>query len=258
MAHFRAHEIVEIIELGTYPYQFPLFTREQIPAQRRYPSVDVINVQPESTNQKVDVTDERNRFEVRVYIKLSRNDDSEINDLADIEKEIILQLEAALLADKQIVLEQKDWSRGNIKNNPLNVHGIQSTLTVTVLEKKSTTGSGTLGSVITWSTTGLIDIPILNKLERETEINENIYNTARIRKNASPITETHSIFLDLESTESRLSQMRTLKRNRESISHTLKRPNQSDEVFNAKIVQISNPAPFENIERITIQLERFN
>lgn len=220
--------------------------------------MEVVNVQPEGTDQKVDVTDERNRFEIRFFTKLSRSDDSELKDIFDIEQEILNQLEGAVLGDKKIVLEQKTWDRGSIKNNPLKVHGIQSTLTVVILEKKSTTGSGTLGGQITWSAGTLVDVPILNKLERESQTNEDIYDTARKRKTNSPITDTHSYFLDIESTESRLAEVRTLKRNRTKFSNTIKRPGQLDETFNAKLVQISNPAPFENIERITVQLERFN
>ena len=253
---FRASDIVSIINAVTYPISLTFHAQEVLPSHRIYPLVEVVNVQPEGTVERVDVTDEQNRFEIRIILKYNRSLDVETQDLHDIEKTMLSLLETAVLADKTIILEDKKWNRGQINNNPQNIHGIQSTLTVTVTEKKSTTGDGTLGAQMTYSTTGLTDIPILDKLEREIETNEDIYNAARQRKALAPVTDTHSMFFDLESTESRLAQLRTLKRNRTMISHTLKRPNSADETFNGKIVQISNPARFEDIERVTIQIER--
>lgn len=254
---FRADDIRTIIQAGTYPYVLKFLAQKQIPSQRFYPSVEVSNVQPEGTDEKVDVTTETNRFEVVVFLRYGFPLDVETQNLFDIEKEILSELEAAVLGNNTITLETKKWQRSEIADNPMNVHGIQSTLTVMVQELKSTTGDGVLGAQMTLTLPGLADMPLLDKpIERETETNEIVYDSALNRKALSPISDVHVFLAEIEYTEARMTQIRLLKRARSVIIATLKRTGMADEVMTGKISQISDVAPYENISTITIQIDR--
>lgn len=257
-AVFRSDEIVSVINGGTYPYPLKFFPHEVLPNHRIFNYVEVVNVQPDGTIENFDVITETNVFEVRILVKYNQYLDLETEDLATVENVILDLLEAADLGDKQIVLESKQWQRTTIQNNLTNVHGRQSILTVRIEEVKSTSGLGNIGGESTITIGSLTDIAFLDKpAEQETEINENVYDTARQRKALSPITDTHSFLGEIEYTKTRIDELRTLKRARAVISGiTYKRPGVADEVFTGKIVNISNGAPFNNIETIVFQIER--
>jgi hypothetical protein len=92
--------------------------------------------------------------------------------------------------------------------------------------------------------------------ERETEINENVHNKQNLRKILAPISQIHAFLAEIEYTAARMSELRTLKRNRNVVTGiTYRRPGVSNEVFSGKVVEITNPAPFDNVETITFQIE---
>ncbi|MCA9828549.1 MAG: hypothetical protein KC444_09240 [Nitrosopumilus sp.] len=253
MGHFREHEIVQIIDDGTYPYQLPFFTREQKPEQRVYPSCEVVNVSPEGTTQRPDVTEERNRFEIRLYIRYVRDDDTEIDDLDAIEKEIVAKLDAAVLADKTLVLEQKTWSRGPLRNNPFKVHAEQSVLTVLVSEKKSTTGAGTLGGQMTLTLPGPITI---NLLSRPASIEGIIFDDDREEGNRVLTAKggTGSLFFEYESTIALDSAVQSLIDAGTDISITLSK-NGNDTAYTVLLIKTTKTAPFDSIERSILHCE---
>ena len=259
---FRADEIITILKTGTYPFEFPYVPREQLASQRRYPSAEVVNVQPESSTERFDVTDERNRFEIRLFIKLLRTDDAELQDLADIERQILLQLDAATtLADKQIILEEKTWNRGNIRDNPYKVHGLQSVLTVVILEKKSTSGLGSIGGntfISISSVAELQNIPIIDRPnETSIETVENLVNTARERKGVATINETHTFFAKMEYTKTRWDKLHQVKSAKTTISFSVIR-GVDTQARNGRLTNISNgTVGIDNIETILFQIEIF-
>ena len=113
-------------------------------------------------------------------------------------------------------------------------------------------------SQFTMDIAGLTGIPLLSKpVEREIEITENIYDTARIRKTVSPISETHFFVAEIEYVESVVSTLRTQKRARTTIPFTITRPS-GDTVQNGRIVEISNGAGFDQLETAVIQIEIFH
>ena len=112
-----------------------------------------------------------------------------------------------------------------------------------------------IGTGFTIDIAGFSGVSLVSKpVERETEITENIYDTARVRKTVSPIAETHVFFAEIEYMESIVSALRTQKRNRTIISTTLTRPSGAT-VYSGKIVEISNGAGFDQLETATIQFE---
>lgn len=112
-----------------------------------------------------------------------------------------------------------------------------------------------IGSQYTLDIAGFTGIPLISKpIEREVETTENIYDTARIRKNVSSITETHSFFAEMEYIEAHVAALRTQKRNRATISATLTRPSGAT-VYSGKLTEISNGASFDQLETVTIRFE---
>ena len=63
---FRADTIRDILAGGTYPYALRFLAQEQLPEQRFYPSIEVVNVAPEGTRESFDVTEEWLEFENRL------------------------------------------------------------------------------------------------------------------------------------------------------------------------------------------------
>ena len=253
---FRASDILTIINAVTYPIPLTFHAQEILPTHRIFPLCEIDNIKPQSERKKFDVTAETNTFEIHVLVKYNRPLDTETQDLHDIEQSMITLLKNAVLSDQLEISSDFLWARSDIQNNPDEIHGIQSTLRVTIIENKSTSGIGTLGGQGTITIGSLNDMQLLDKpAERETEINEDLYDTSRKRVGLAPITDTHSWFGEVEYTKTRHDTLKTLKRARAVISNIHKRSGVADQTFNGKIVQISNPAPFDEIETIVVQIE---
>jgi len=112
-----------------------------------------------------------------------------------------------------------------------------------------------IGSEFTLDIAGFTAIPLISKpIERETEITENIKNTANIRKAVSPVSEVHSFLAEMEYVEAQVSTFRTQKRNRAVISITLTRPSGTT-VYSGKLIEISNGASYDQLEIVTVLFE---
>ena len=112
-----------------------------------------------------------------------------------------------------------------------------------------------VGTEFTIDMLGFEGIALLSKpVEREVQTFENIYDTQRIRKLTSPITETHTFFAEIEYVENVVSALRTQKRARNQISITLNR-NDTPTVMNGKIVEVLNGAIFDQLETATFRFE---
>ncbi len=116
----------------------------------------------------------------------------------------------------------------------------------------------TIGADHTLTVSGFTAIPIRSVQERGVEITEDIYNTARVRKNTAPISETHSLFVEIEYDESQFNQFWTDKGNRAKIPVTLNRPSGTSN-YTGKITDISNPIEsVDGIKTITLKFEIFH
>lgn len=201
----------------------------------------------------MDITDERNRFEVRVYIRYNRDDDTELKDLFDIEKQILSLLETAVLADKLIVLEQKTWNRGEVKKNPFRIHGEQSTLTVVVLEKKSTTGQGVLGAEmsITLPSSTVIPLLSLNNSPEGFDFDQNLIDTQE--RVVDPTGDRTSLFYEIEDSIANNSAVQPYLGTIDTITETKKT---SSRQIKVAFIEIIPTAPFDNIQRAVLHLEK--
>lgn len=115
----------------------------------------------------------------------------------------------------------------------------------------------TIGNAYTLDIGGFTNIPLISKpIEREIEVTEDIFDTARVRKATPPIAETHSFFAELEYDDTIITSLRVSKRSRAKIPATLKRPD-ATEIFsgNGRITEITNGSPFDQIETFIIRYE---
>ena len=114
----------------------------------------------------------------------------------------------------------------------------------------------TIGNSYTLDIGGFTNIPLISKpIEREIEVTEDIYNTARERKNIPPISETHSLFAEMEYDDAIIESLRVSKRARTVIPATLKRATTTTTFAKGRITEITNGSPFDAIETFIIRYE---
>ncbi len=225
------------------------------PTRQIMPFIEILNAQPQGNEGDARITNVVQKFDVILKIKVRGAGSDETARQKVLEDLIFAALDDTALGINTIFVFNRNWARSQ---QPQPVLHYESKLGVAVTDTISTTGEGTVGGLMTITIDTLLDIPVLDKpAEKQTDAFENIFNDTRNRTEVSPIGDVRSFFVEVETTEARLTALRGLVNARVAISCTLKRPGQSDEVFNAKVVDLSNPAPFGNIETVIVQLERF-
>ena len=109
-----------------------IFDYEQFEKRRRYPSCEIITIQPESTEETKDSTFFSAAYEIRYYTKRLGGGTDEIETTKSVEDVIIAQIESLVLQDHKIVFESKIWSRKTFQRSGAHPAYIVSTLKVTV------------------------------------------------------------------------------------------------------------------------------
>lgn len=114
------------------------FKVEQPEKRRRFPSVELIEIQPISSTGTQKAIDLARRFEVRVYLRLRggqvEGQTDEIDTIETLETEIQDTLDGTVLGEHKIIAEDKQWNRTTEPNAypPF----IKSTLTVVLRQIK--------------------------------------------------------------------------------------------------------------------------
>ena len=132
MATLTSGNILDIVKSGNYPYPIQFFRRTQ--KYVIYPSVEVVKTQPDSKLStdatKYTIT---SAWEIRLYIKYTRQIGIEEDDRANIENEIMRVLEEADLEPKgKIFYESLNWSKqpldqevfGSVSKLRLEIHDV--------------------------------------------------------------------------------------------------------------------------------------
>ncbi len=137
-------EVVDILKAGTYPYKgntIPFFIQKQkFPI---YPSVEVRRVGSPSTTSDVQKTQIDTTFEIKLYLKYTREEEFEEADRLVTEDEILRLLENAdIPPPNKLFFEQKNWNTATIDQA---IFGSESTLRFTFREVISSTGEGIVG-----------------------------------------------------------------------------------------------------------------
>jgi len=225
------------------------------PTRQVMPFVEILNAQPTGNEADARITNIVQKFDITLKIKVRGAGADEVAQQKTLEDLILPALDDTALGINTIFVFNRNWTRSQ---KPQPILHYESLLGVAVTDTTSTTGAGTVGGLMTITIDTLLDMPVLDKpAEKQTEAFENIFNDTRNRTEVGPIGDIRSFFVEVETTEARLNTLRGLHNARVAISCTLKRPGQTDEVFTAKLVDLSNSTPFGNIETVIVQLERF-
>lgn len=168
-----------------------VFDYEQYEGRRKYPSCEVVTVQPNSTTETLKSTDVQVAFEVRYYQKNLGVRTDEVASQKSVEDVILSQIESMVLQDHKVVLESKIWSRNQVNKSPRHPSYIVSVLKITVRQVKTTTApvigsltfitAGSLmdnnpGSNFTYS--NVFDVDIMNSYN---DVEES-YTSSNIKK----------------------------------------------------------------------------
>lgn len=252
MATITSSDIITILQTGTYPYTLRYFQRRQ--RDTIYPSVEVVKTSSDSTSVDVQRTQTDQVFEIKLYIKYVRKDETEEADRLVIENEIKSVLESSNLEPpNKIFLEQKQWSHQVIDSE---VFGSVSTLRLSVRDITSTTGSGLVGAgdIFELDSAGSatqIDILAINDrdgLTTDSHINDtgvNIYDPIH--------SEAHLITITYESTTALDSLIQTASYNRDEINCKIIRGGTTTK-YTFLIGETTKSGAYDQVERATTNL----
>lgn len=142
------------LEAGSYPDNTlssdNIYDYEQYEARRKYPSCEVVTVQPESTTETKKSTEYGVTFEIRYYVRNLGIRTDEVANQKLVEDAIMTQMESMTLQDHKVVMESKIWSRQNVNKAPGHPAFIVSTLRLTIRQITPTTATadGTLTFIL--------------------------------------------------------------------------------------------------------------
>jgi len=158
MAQATASTIKTQLEAGSFPADTlsadNIFDYEQYEGRRRYPSCEIMTVQPESTNETKKSTDVTIGYEIRYYTRNLGIRTDEVASQKSVEDVIMTQMESMTLQDHKVTFESKVWSRNQINKSPSHPAYTISILRITVRQITTTTATadGTLTFVLIGST----------------------------------------------------------------------------------------------------------
>ena len=135
-------EVVDILKTGTYPYKALQFfiQKQKFPI---YPSIEVRRIGSPSTTSDVQKTQIDTTFEIKLYLKYTREEEFEEADRLVTEDEVLRLLEDAdIPPPNKLFFEQKNWNTATVDQA---IFGSESTLRFIFREIISTTGEGIVG-----------------------------------------------------------------------------------------------------------------
>lgn len=140
MANFTSAQLLAIIDEITPVFNgLRFFKYVQLAQQRIYPSIDIDESQPQSKDIETQLIDYKTRFEITIYLRYAdRNKDTDNLEL--LERNLLNAVLGATLTSGKLILKTNTFSRGEIKDNPLKVNGIQSTLVLFFQEREAAVG----------------------------------------------------------------------------------------------------------------------
>lgn len=158
MAEATGATIKTQLEAGSYPDNTlsadNIFDYAQYEARRKYPSCEVVVVQPESTTETKKSTEKTVAYEIRYYTRNLGARTDEAATQKSVEDVILAQIESMVLQDHKVVLESKQWTRQQVQRAGSHPAYLVSTLRITVRNIVTTTATadGTLKFKLTGST----------------------------------------------------------------------------------------------------------
>lgn len=127
-----------------------VFDYEQYEQRRRYPSCEILTIQPESTSETKKSTDVSVGFEIRYFRRNLGVRTDEVASQKSVEDVIMAQMESMVLQDHKVVFESKQWSRKTVNKAPSHPAYLVSILKITIRQITTTTATadGTLTFIL--------------------------------------------------------------------------------------------------------------
>jgi len=165
LADYTSAQLLAVINTVSSPFTNTLFFKQpQIPQQRMYPSVEIQNIQPEAPTETTQLRQYNTRFEIRIFIRYGARA-TDTDNLRTLERNLLTLLLSTTFNDLKMITETEDFVRGPIKENPLNVDGIQSTITLSFQELEATVGI--IGLQQTLTIGSITDLQIISEISDE-------------------------------------------------------------------------------------------
>jgi len=121
------NQIITILKQATFTDQLEgIQIRPGDRAFHLYPSVEVSIPQPLSPTTDQQIVTNEERFDIKIFIRFTRELSVEYDDLNNAEREILSTLDSQPLQTGEFFFERKNWDRAQTKD----VHGVESTLQV--------------------------------------------------------------------------------------------------------------------------------
>lgn len=143
MAQATTATIKTQLAAGSYPEntldENNIFDYEQYEGRRRYPSAEIMTVQPESTSETKKSTDVTVGYEIRYYTRNLGIRTVEVASQKSVEDVIMAQMESMVLQDHKITFESKVWTRKQVDKSPRHPSHTVSVLRITVRQVTTTT-----------------------------------------------------------------------------------------------------------------------
>lgn len=128
--------ILNALKAGTYTLETlttdKFFKTQQPEKRRRFPSVELLEVKPQSSVDTDEKRDFTRQFDVKIFLRFiggqAGGQSNEIDSLETLETELLTVIESTTLGEHKLVTESKEWNR-EYKNNAIPPH-IISTLRI--------------------------------------------------------------------------------------------------------------------------------
>ena len=249
MASKTATQIKTTLEALTYPYVVRFYTFE--PKFPVYPYVSVIKTQPQSTTSE-NVTDitKTEDFEIKLHFRYTRSQADEEADQTTIENSILSAIETQDFGTSYLFSETKRWIRNTI-DRP--IYGSTSSITISLTDKASTTGSGILGAETSLAISGGSTIKILGLDQSEgVGVVSHHIDSGEVLRDATTF-DRGQITITYESSNAIDSEIATIRDSGDDKNITLTKKGSAKQ-FVVKFGQTSKRGQFDSVERATTTL----
>jgi hypothetical protein len=253
MTNFTSSNLIDVLSEVTPVFKaLRFFQYTQLPKQRLYPSVDIKESQPQSDDRTPQLIDFKTKFDINIYIKYSANKQQDLNNLEILERNIITSILSTTLTTGKIILEDNDFQRSSILDNPLKVEGIQSSLTLYFQERSATVGIIGLNQTL--------DIPGISGLQLIGETGDRGRNDTR-RPNDKGFTKINKgedsdvRYWEYMYTKSNYDTIRSLIDADNEITVTLHETGQADTSMTTKLTHQRNTVRIDGQKTVIIQAE---
>lgn len=253
MANFTSAELLAIIQTAQPVFNgLRYFQTKQLAKQRIYPAVEIEEEQPQSPDTGVQLINYKTKFKVKVYVRYF-NRAQDTNNLDILEDNILAAVKAANLNTVgKLILEGNDFQRGPIEDNPLNVNGIQSTLTIYLQELAAVTGIiGLQQSMDIGTILGLQILSSTGSRGKNTRRRADTYGNTKVNKGE----DAHSEFFEYPYTKTNYDEIQSLIDAESIETITLHEASQADTTLNGKPVYQRWSVRFDVQKTVILQIE---